>query len=91
MKYNTYTLKKAEALLKDASYVLRYEKGNFNSGYCILEDKKVVVINKYFSTESKVSSLLEIIQKLQIDKSTLSDESNAFLDKLSQLTFENLE
>lgn len=90
MKYNSYTLKKAEQLLKDAGYILRYEKGNFTAGYCILEEKKVVVINKYFNTEAKVGSLFEIIQNLKIDKDLLSDESKSFLDKISQLKFDSL-
>lgn len=90
MKLNTTTLKKAESFLEDAGYVVRYEKGNFNSGYCVLEDKNVVVINKYFQTESKVNAILEIITNLKIDLASLNEKSKEFYGKISQLKLEDL-
>lgn len=63
-KFTPAYLKKLETLLEDCGYDVRYEKGNFKSNYCILEDKKIVVINKFSVLESKVQSLLEIIQSL---------------------------
>ena len=47
MKYNQGTLDKLEAIAEEAGYVIRYERGTFQSGYCILELKKVVVLNKF--------------------------------------------
>ena len=41
-KYSNHTLKKIENLFKEADYIVRYEKGRFNSGYCILENKNVI-------------------------------------------------
>jgi hypothetical protein len=38
MKYNPQTLNKLEKVFSEAEYVIRYERGNFQSGYCILED-----------------------------------------------------
>lgn len=90
MKYNSHTLKKAEKLLDEAGYVLRYEKGNFNAGFCILQDRNVVVINKYFQTEAKVIAILEIIGKVKIDKTKLSETSKEFYNKISQLKLDNL-
>lgn len=63
-KFTPAYLKKLETLLEECGYDVRYEKGNFKSNYCILEDKKIVVINKFSVLESKVQSLLEIIQSL---------------------------
>ena len=40
MKYTQHTLDKLEAIPGEAGYVLRYERGTFQSGYCILESKK---------------------------------------------------
>ena len=62
MNFSSGNLKKLETLLKDAGYALRYEKGNFNSGYCLLKDKKVVIINKYFTDDVKFQKLMDIIQ-----------------------------
>ena len=63
-KYTPAYLKKLEDLLKDNGYDVRYEKGNFKSGFCILEAKKVVVINKFSTIESRIQALIEIVNTL---------------------------
>ncbi len=75
MKYNQSTLDKLEDIPKEAGYVLRYERGTFQSGYCILELKKVVVLNKFLQTEGRINTLLELIPQLEIDPGLLSGES----------------
>ncbi|CAN5642537.1 hypothetical protein BH11BAC2_BH11BAC2_19100 [soil metagenome] len=66
-KFTPAYLKKLEDLLKEQSYEVRYEKGNFRSNYCILEAKKVVVINKFSTLESRIQALMEIVQRLTAD------------------------
>ena len=44
MKYTQHTLDKIERIAEEVGYVIRYERGNFQSGYCILQDKKVVIL-----------------------------------------------
>ena len=73
-KYTANTLKKLEELYEEARYIIRYEKGNFNSGYCILEDRRVVVINKFFSIEGRINALLEILPGIKIAEEELSGE-----------------
>lgn len=73
-KFTPAFLKKLEDLLKEQGYEVRYEKGNFKSGYCVLEAKKVVVINKFSTLESRIQALIEIINHL-----TNSGEINADL------------
>ncbi len=51
MKYTQNTLDKLEELISEINYVVRYERGTFQSGYCILEQKKVVVLNKFLQLE----------------------------------------
>ena len=75
MKYTQSTLDKLEAIPKEAGYVLRYERGTFQSGYCILEDKKVVVLNKFLPTEGRINTLLDLIPQLDISGSPLHEES----------------
>lgn len=64
VKYTPATLKKLEDRLKEFAYEVRYEKGNFRSGYCVLEAKKVVMVNKFSTLESRIQSLIEITQQL---------------------------
>lgn len=85
-KYTTNTLKKIEDLLKEAGYIVRYERGNFMAGYCILESKKVVVINRYYETESRINSLLEIMGKINLEGEELSESSREFLHEIQLQT-----
>jgi hypothetical protein len=73
-KYTPNTLKKLEELFDEARYIIRYEKGNFNSGYCILEEKRVVVINKFFNVEGRINALIEILQSITVKEEELSSE-----------------
>jgi hypothetical protein len=75
MKYTQTTLDKLEAIPEQAGYVLRYERGTFQSGFCILESKKVVVLNKFLATEGRINTLIDLIPQLQIDPGHLSEES----------------
>ncbi len=75
MKYTQSTSDKLEKILEEAGYVLRYERGTFQSGYCILEQRKVVVLNKYLQLEGRINTLLDIIPQLQLSVDTLTPES----------------
>ncbi len=75
MKYTQTTLNKLEAIPEEAGYVLRYERGTFQSGYCILEQKKVVVLNKFLQIEGRINTLVDLIPQLEIDSTLLTEES----------------
>jgi hypothetical protein len=75
MKYTQHTLDKLEAIPEEAGYVLRYERGSFQSGYCILEAKKVVVLNKFLQTEGRINTLIDLIPQLGINTDMLTPES----------------
>lgn len=80
-KYTPVNLKKLETLLHEAGYIIRYEKGNFIAGYCILETRKVIVINKYFDIDARINNLLEIASKLPLDENLISETSREFLQQ----------
>jgi hypothetical protein len=89
MKYTQTTLDKLEAIPEQAGYILRYERGTFQSGYCILEDRKVVVLNKFLQTEGRINTLLELIPQLDIGTDILTDDSKKlYLDIISRLETE---
>lgn len=64
IKYNKTFLDKLENVFASSPYILRYEKGNFKSGYCVLKDNRIVIINKYYTIEGKINALVEIIKEL---------------------------
>jgi len=81
MRYSTTTLKKLEELFRELDYVVRYEKGSFQSGYCILEHRRVAVINRFFDTEARINCLLDILSGLAYDVDQLSPQSRELIDK----------
>jgi hypothetical protein len=87
MKYTQSTLDKLEAIPEEAGYVLRYERGTFQSGYCILEERKVVVLNKFLQTEGRINTLIDLIPNLEINSEILTEESK----KMYSDIFSNLE
>ena len=86
MKYNQATLNKVEKILDEAEYVVRYERGTFQSGYCILEAKKVVVLNKFLSIEGRINTLIDLLPKLNVNIDLLTHESQklflGFVEKM---------
>ncbi len=82
MRYNQSILNKLEKILGEANYVLRYERGSFQSGYCILEDKKVVVLNKFLNTEGKINTLIDIIPSLKLTYEFLTVDSQKMYDEI---------
>lgn len=85
MKYTQTTLDKLESIVEEAGYVLRYERGTFQSGYCILEERKVVVLNKFLQLEGRINTMLDLIPQLDINTELLTDESKKlYADILSK-------
>ena len=81
-KYTKYLLDQIHDLFKELDYTIRYEKGTFQSGYCIVDAHNIVVINKFFDTEARINCLLEILDGLEYDAEALSDASRKTLKKL---------
>jgi hypothetical protein len=87
VKYTKHFLDKLENLFSASTFILRYEKGNFKSGYCVLKDTKIVIVNKYFPLEGKINALIEILSELNFDPQEFKDKSNQdFLTELRQTT-----
>ncbi len=82
MKYTPAILDKIERIAEEAGYVIRYERGNFQSGYCILQAKKVIVLNKFFQTEGKINTLIDLMPELDIYYDALTHESQKMYDEV---------
>jgi len=85
MKYTQTTLDKIERVLDEAEYIVRYERGNFQSGYCILEQKKVVVLNKFLQLEGRINTLVDIIPQLRITPEALTPEAKKIYDEVIEM------
>jgi len=86
IKYTTQFLTKLEDMIAESDYVLRYEKGNFKSGYCVLRDQKIMIVNKFFTTEGKINALLDILKSTHLDGTRFSEKSRKLYEELTQVT-----
>lgn len=77
-------LKKLEQLFKENGFKLRYEKGTFKSGHCLLLEQQVVVVNKFYTVETKIGALTDIARTLAWHEEQLSAESKKVLNDIRQ-------
>jgi hypothetical protein len=82
MKPTQGNLDKLENILSQSAYVVRYERGTFQSGWCLLEAKKIVVLNKFLDTEGRINTLTELIPQVAIDFDKLTIESQKLYEDL---------
>jgi hypothetical protein len=90
-KYTSSTQKSLEKIFRECGYSIRYERGNFHAGHCILEKKKVVVINKFYDTESRITVLSEILSQIQLRPDKLSPESRELTEKILGISLPEVE
>ncbi len=83
-----HSLNKLEDLISETQYSLRYEKGNFKSGYCLIRESKVIIVNKYYALEGKISCLIDILKEIDVDQKKLSDKNRSLYQKLRQTELE---
>ncbi|TZF84998.1 hypothetical protein FW774_08510 [Pedobacter sp. BS3] len=86
--YTTHTLDKLENLLGALQYKVRYEKGNFKTGACMLENSRIIVVNKFSNLESRIIALVELIRQLNINDAGLDEKQKQFLYHLKQTTLQ---
>ena len=88
LSFTQHTLDKLEALLKSLGFKLRYEKGNFKTGACVLEKDRIIIVNKFSNLESKIVAFAELLRASDTDESLLDDKQTAFLYLLKQTKIE---
>jgi hypothetical protein len=86
LSITNHTLDKLESLLKALDYRVRYEKGNFKTGACVLENSRVVVVNKFSNLESKIQGLADLIGTLEVQDQLVDDKQKQLLNQLKQTT-----
>ncbi len=65
---------------------VRFEKGDFKGGYCIVHDKKVIVINKMTNLQKKVMILSTALKELGVDSIYLSPRIREIIEEMSGLS-----
>ena len=73
--YSKHFLNKLEDVFSESDYILRYEKGSFKSGYCVIRDTRVVVVNKFYSLEGKINCLIDILKTIDFNADRLNPKN----------------
>ena len=84
MNYTKHQLQKIEDLLIEVGYQVRYEKGSFQSGYCLVENRKIAIVNKFFEIEGRINTLLDIVDKIEINTEGVSEKSQKVLKEIQK-------
>jgi hypothetical protein len=74
MRISQTTREKLQNILKAQGYSIRYEKGNFQGGYCLVMQQKTILINKFHPLESKINTLAEIIRQIAVEEEALTPD-----------------
>ncbi len=64
---------------------VRFEKGDFKGGYCILKDSKVIVINKSANLQRKAMILSMALKELGVDDIYLTPKMREIIDEMSEV------
>ena len=56
-----------EQTAQDMGVHIRYEKGDFDGGYCILREEKIIVVNKKLSPPKKCSVIAQALGEYGIE------------------------
>lgn len=85
IQYNQHTFQKLQDLLQAIGYTVRLEKGNFKSGACLLEQQRVLVINKFSDIEVKIKAMLNLLHHMEVPAQNLDEKQRKFLFSMQQV------
>lgn len=69
-----------EELAGQLAVQVRYEKGDFDGGYCILKDQKVLVINKKLTDTRRASALAQAISEFGIETTFIKPTLRSYIE-----------
>jgi hypothetical protein len=79
-------LEELEKFVRELGITLRYERGDFEGGYCVLKEQKMIVINKIANTQKRISLLAQSIVEMGIDEGLMSQTVKEIIeDELAKL------
>tara|TARA_Y100001958_G_C21155049_1_gene490277 strand:+ start:841 stop:1104 length:264 start_codon:yes stop_codon:yes gene_type:complete len=61
------TYNELKEVFEKLNYKVVLDKGNFNTGYCLLEHEKIIVVNKNKPFENRIKILSSILSKIDTD------------------------
>jgi len=73
-------LRELEELAEKSGISVRYEKGDFDGGYCILKAERIIVINKRLAGQKRTSILAQALAEVGIEEFYLKPAVREFIE-----------
>ena len=74
-----------KALAVEMGAKVRFERGDFKGGYCLVKDSKIIVINKLSTTQRKVITLSAALTELGIDDVYLPPKLRSIIEEMDEM------
>ena len=73
-------IQELETLVRQRGIQLRYEKGDFDGGYCIVKDQQVLVVNKRLHEVRRASILALALSEIGVDEVFVKPALRGFIE-----------
>jgi hypothetical protein len=73
-------LSELEQLASNCGISIRYEKGDFDGGYCVLKAERLIVINKRLALARRASVLAQGLAEVGIDEMYLKPAVREYIE-----------
>lgn len=79
-------LEELEKFVRGLGITLRYERGDFEGGYCVLKEQGMIVINKLANTQKRISLLAQSIMEIGVDEKLMDENIKGIIeDEIAKL------
>lgn len=73
-------LHELQQIAEQLGVTVRYEKGDFEGGYCILREQKLLLVNRRLQSNRKASVLAVALQEIGMDTVYLKPALRAYVE-----------
>jgi hypothetical protein len=73
-------IEELQTVAAQLNVVIRYERGDFEGGYCILRDQRLLLINRRLMPSRKASVLASALQEIGLDDVYLKPAVRAYIE-----------
>ena len=78
---NEQLIRELETLADKSGVVVRYEKGDFDGGYCILRAERMIVVNKRLTPPKRASIVAQALAEIGIEEVYLKPAVREFIEE----------
>ncbi len=79
------TILELKDIAKQLGADVRFEKGDFKGGYCLLKENKIIVINKFAGIQRKVMILSAALKEIGVDQIYLAPRIREIIDEMAEM------